>query len=95
MQWAGSGLRDQVLMQRRIFAFSIQLPSWISSTKIEITLTVGLLKDVVRHILTLRRFYAAVPKSWNLNADTPYPQPIVTPEQGRKRALSAYETRGF
>jgi deoxyribodipyrimidine photo-lyase len=40
-------------------------------------------------------FYAAVPKSWNLNADTPYPQPIVTPEQGRKRALSAYETRGF
>ncbi|MFB0931808.1 MAG: deoxyribodipyrimidine photo-lyase [Ascidiaceihabitans sp.] len=40
-------------------------------------------------------FYAAVPESWNLNADTPYPQPIVTPEQGRKRALSAYETRGF
>ena len=40
-------------------------------------------------------FYAAVPESWNLNADTPYPRPIVTPEQGRKRALSAYETRGF
>ena len=40
-------------------------------------------------------FFAATPKSWNLTADAEYPQPVVTPEQGRKRALSAYETRTF
>jgi deoxyribodipyrimidine photo-lyase len=40
-------------------------------------------------------FYNAVPKSWNLSANAEYPKPIVTPEQGRKRALSAYETRAF
>ena len=40
-------------------------------------------------------FFAAIPKSWQLSADTLYPPAIVTPEQGRKRALSAYETRSF
>ena len=40
-------------------------------------------------------FFAAVPKSWNLDVDASYPNPIVSPEQGRQRALSAYETRGF
>lgn len=40
-------------------------------------------------------FFDAIPKSWNMTAQAAYPQPIVTPEQGRKRALSAYETRSF
>jgi deoxyribodipyrimidine photo-lyase len=40
-------------------------------------------------------YFKATPMSWNLSADTPYPAPIVTPEQGRKRALSAYEARTF
>ena len=40
-------------------------------------------------------YFKATPMSWNLSADTPYPSPIVTPEQGRKRALSAYEARTF
>jgi deoxyribodipyrimidine photo-lyase len=40
-------------------------------------------------------YFKATPMSWNLSADAPYPSPIVTPEQGRKRALSAYEARTF
>ncbi len=40
-------------------------------------------------------FYDAVPRAWGLSADTPYPQAVVSPEQGRKRALTAYENRGF
>jgi deoxyribodipyrimidine photo-lyase len=40
-------------------------------------------------------FYQAIPKSWGLSTDAPYPQAVVSPEQGRKRALHAYEHRGF
>lgn len=40
-------------------------------------------------------FFAAVPASWTLSPDAKYPQPVVTPQEGRKRALSAYETRSF
>ena len=40
-------------------------------------------------------FYQALPRSWGLSSDDPYPQAVVSPEQGRKRALNAYENRGF
>lgn len=40
-------------------------------------------------------FFEAVPRNWGLSAAAPYPSPIVTPAQGRDRALQAYEKRGF
>lgn len=40
-------------------------------------------------------YFDAVPKSWGLSPDDPYPDPVVTVEDGRKRALAAYEARDF
>ncbi len=40
-------------------------------------------------------FFRAVPESWNLSPDAQYPEPVVTADAGRKRALDAYESRGF
>jgi deoxyribodipyrimidine photo-lyase len=40
-------------------------------------------------------YYAAIPRRWNLQADDPYPEPIVAADVGRKRALEAYKGRGF
>jgi len=40
-------------------------------------------------------YFEAIPRHWNLTPDTPYPAPIVTAEDGRKVALSAYENRDF
>lgn len=37
-------------------------------------------------------YFDAIPKSWNLSAKDVYPSPMVTLEQGRNRALAAYET---
>lgn len=40
-------------------------------------------------------YFKAIPKAWNMSPDDPYPDPIVSAEDGRKAALSAYETRAF
>ena len=40
-------------------------------------------------------FYQAIPKRWAMAPSDAYPDPIVTAEDGRKRALHAYETRDF
>lgn len=40
-------------------------------------------------------YFEAIPRAWNLSATAPYPAPIVTAAEGRKRALAAYQTRGF
>ncbi len=40
-------------------------------------------------------YFNAVPKAWGLSPDAPYPEPIVNTDEGRKRALAAYETRSF
>ncbi|OAN98016.1 cryptochrome/photolyase family protein [Sulfitobacter geojensis] len=40
-------------------------------------------------------FFDAIPRSWKLSPDCVYPDPVVTPADGRKRALDAYENRGF
>ena len=40
-------------------------------------------------------FFDAMPRSWALRPDDPYPQPIVALDVGRKRALAAYEARDF
>jgi len=40
-------------------------------------------------------YFAAIPRSWGMSPDDPYPAPVVTPEAGRRRALAAYEARPF
>ena len=58
--------------------------------------------DFVRHWIaegqsnppaTALAYFDAVPKSWNLSPQDPYPQPVVTLAAGRARALAAYEGR--
>jgi deoxyribodipyrimidine photo-lyase len=44
---------------------------------------------------TARAYFEAVPRSWGLRADAPYPAPVVEAAEGRARALAAYEGRGF
>ncbi|MEM9974683.1 MAG: deoxyribodipyrimidine photo-lyase [Pseudomonadota bacterium] len=41
------------------------------------------------------RFFDAIPRTWSISANDPYPEPLVTAEDGRKRALAAYEARDF
>lgn len=40
-------------------------------------------------------YFDAIPKSWAMAPDDTYPDPIVAADEGRKRALAAYENRGF
>ncbi|WP_309666897.1 deoxyribodipyrimidine photo-lyase [Tabrizicola sp.] len=40
-----------------------------------------------------RAFFAAVPRSWQLDAQLPYPSPRVALAEGRARALAAYGAR--
>ena len=40
-------------------------------------------------------YFDAIPKSWNLSATDRYPRPVVALDDGRKRALAAYEARTF
>ncbi len=39
---------------------------------------------------TALSFFEAIPRAWGLSPDDPYPEPIVTPAEGRERALSAF-----
>ncbi|WP_299627592.1 deoxyribodipyrimidine photo-lyase [uncultured Tateyamaria sp.] len=41
------------------------------------------------------KFFDAIPRHWNLSPDDTYPAPVVPADEGRKRALSAYENREF
>ncbi|MEL6464598.1 MAG: deoxyribodipyrimidine photo-lyase [Pseudomonadota bacterium] len=40
-------------------------------------------------------FFDAIPRHWGMSPDDDYPDPIVPADEGRKRALSAYENRDF
>ena len=40
-------------------------------------------------------YFKAIPRRWKLSPDDAYPQAIVDVAEGRKRALNAYENRGF
>ena len=44
---------------------------------------------------TALSYFDAVPQSWGLSPADPYPAPLVTLAEGRKRALAAYERREF
>ena len=40
-------------------------------------------------------FFDAMPRRWGLKPTDPYPDPVVALDEGRKRALAAYENRSF
>ncbi|MEM8536754.1 MAG: deoxyribodipyrimidine photo-lyase [Pseudomonadota bacterium] len=40
-------------------------------------------------------YFEMIPRSWGMSPDARYPDPIVAADVGRKRALEAYENRGF
>ena len=44
---------------------------------------------------TALSYYDIIPVSWGMTAQDGYPDPIVPADEGRKRALDAYSTRGF
>ncbi|MBM7067877.1 deoxyribodipyrimidine photo-lyase [Actibacterium sp. 188UL27-1] len=44
---------------------------------------------------TAMSYFDAIPRSWGLSPEDAYPAPIVSPEDGRKRALEAYQNRDF
>lgn len=44
---------------------------------------------------TALSYFDAVPRSWGLSHEDPYPKRIVDLSDGRKRALEAYENRSF
>ncbi|MEX0370320.1 MAG: deoxyribodipyrimidine photo-lyase [Tateyamaria sp.] len=40
-------------------------------------------------------YFDAIPRHWGMSPSDSYPDPIVAADEGRKRALSAYENRDF
>jgi len=44
---------------------------------------------------TALSYFDAIPLGWGMTPGDTYPDPIVPADVGRKRALAAYETRGF
>ena len=44
---------------------------------------------------TALAYFDAIPRAWGLSPDDPYPEPVVSHEEGRARALEAYENRDF
>ncbi|WP_189369271.1 cryptochrome/photolyase family protein [Tateyamaria omphalii] len=40
-------------------------------------------------------YFDAIPRCWNMSPNGDYPSPIVPADEGRQRALSAYENRNF
>ncbi|MFP7572086.1 cryptochrome/photolyase family protein [Marivita sp. S2033] len=40
-------------------------------------------------------YFKAIPRSWSMTPESDYPDPIVAPDEGRKRALEAYQDRDF
>ncbi|MBN2906009.1 MAG: deoxyribodipyrimidine photo-lyase [Rhodobacteraceae bacterium] len=45
-----------------------------------------------RPAATALAYFDAVPRAWGLSPDMAYPDPVVTAEDGRKRALAAYQS---
>lgn len=45
--------------------------------------------------LSALKYFEAIPKGWHLDANSDYPNPIMSPSEGRERALAAYQNRGF
>jgi deoxyribodipyrimidine photo-lyase len=43
---------------------------------------------------TALSYFKAIPRSWGLSPEMSYPDPVVTAQEGRARALAAYSNRG-
>ena len=41
------------------------------------------------------KYFDAIPRHWGMSPDDRYPAPMVSADEGRKRALEAYENRDF
>ncbi|SFP55713.1 cryptochrome/photolyase family protein [Tranquillimonas alkanivorans] len=41
------------------------------------------------------QYFDAIPRSWNMSPDDAYPEPVVSPQEGRQRALEVYGNRDF
>ncbi|MXQ07148.1 deoxyribodipyrimidine photo-lyase [Alphaproteobacteria bacterium GH1-50] len=54
-----------------------------------------LAEEYSRPTKTALSYFDAIPESWNMSPDDEYPEPIVPHDEGRKRALDAYENRDF
>jgi deoxyribodipyrimidine photo-lyase len=54
-----------------------------------------LAEDYERPTATALSYYDMIPQRWGMQADDLYPDPIVPADEGRKRALAAYQYRGF
>lgn len=44
---------------------------------------------------TALSYFDMIPSSWGMTAQDRYPDPVVPVDEGRKRALDAYQSRGF
>lgn len=44
---------------------------------------------------TALSYFDAIPERWNMSPHDSYPDPVVSPEDGRRAALDAYENRSF
>ncbi|HKL05059.1 MAG TPA: FAD-binding domain-containing protein, partial [Roseovarius sp.] len=44
---------------------------------------------------TALSYFEAIPRSWGLQPDDGYPDPVVGLKEGRAKALDAYQNRGF
>jgi deoxyribodipyrimidine photo-lyase len=44
---------------------------------------------------TALSYFDAIPERWSMSPSDPYPDPVVTTDEGRKRALAAYENKSF
>jgi deoxyribodipyrimidine photo-lyase len=44
---------------------------------------------------TALSYFDAIPRAWGRSPDDSYPDPVVGLQEGRKRALAAYENRDF
>ena len=54
-----------------------------------------LAEDYKKPSATALAYYDMIPLQWGMKATDPYPDPVVAVDLGRKRALAAYEARGF
>ncbi len=54
-----------------------------------------LAEDYKKPSATALAYYDMIPLQWGMKATDHYPDPVVAVDLGRKRALAAYEARGF
>ncbi|MDC0736955.1 deoxyribodipyrimidine photo-lyase [Cognatishimia sp. SS12] len=88
-QWvAGSG--PDAAPYFRVFNPQLQAKKFDADSRYVSRFVAELVDTPAREALD---FYAACPRSWGLTPKDDYPDPVVGIDEGRKRALAAYENR--